>query len=104
MIGKHNARPPKNTYYGIACTNVSLIKQHEPYSLFYSPMYNREVLNYTHSDINDSGNPPVEAGVSPSAKMLLEREIFIKKWNAFIDDEQLKYKAKIQPPVIKNIP
>lgn len=85
-MGKINTAPKKE-YFGIACTSVSLIVSNENYSLFYSPMYNKEVhLNYSHSDIYDNGLPGIpkhELGETLTASMLLEREDFVKKWKVY---------------------
>lgn len=99
MIGKHNARPPKNEYFGFACTNKDLIRKHQAYSLFYSPMFNRNVLNYTHSNIYDNGNPPVQIGAALSSKMSIEREMFLKIWVPYMDEERLIQKKFIEAPL-----
>lgn len=98
-IGKVNTAPKKQ-YYGFACISVSMIIENKNYSLFYSPMYNKEIyLNYSHSDIYDNALPGVpkhQLGETLKAQMLLDRDKFVKKWKVYSINEA-SVKSVIKP-------
>jgi hypothetical protein len=97
-IGKINARPPKHEYYGFACSSVKLITSYANYSLFYSPLQNKGLFNYSHSDVYGRGSSLIAEGEARTAKINLEREIFLKAWSTYIDAENLIQKMFITPP------
>ncbi len=93
-IGKINTTQ-KRVYFGFAIISVSAITDIQNYSLFYSPLINKGHLNYSHSDIYDNNLPGVpkhELGEALSAKMLLERDVFVKKWKVYSESENLQKK------------
>lgn len=99
FIGKINV-PPDKKYLGFACTTVSAVKENPNYSFFYSPMFNKEIyLNYSHSDVYDNSLPGVpkhELGEALTSKVNLDREVFIKKWKVYSQNESQK-KSQILP-------
>jgi len=97
MIGVLNARPPKNEYYGIACSKVCMIFSINKYEIFHTPLLNKSVLNYSHCDIYDTGNPPIPKGEALSAKMSYEREEMVKIWSVYMHDAVIQ-KMFIIPP------
>ena len=101
-IGIKNERPStKANYYGLACTNVNLILSvNSNYTINFTPIFDSIPINFTHCDIHDNGNDPIKNGEPLSSKMSLEREIFIKKWNAFIDESKFITKDLISSPKI----
>jgi len=97
-IGKINARPPKHQYYGFACSNVRIITSYPNYSMFYSPLRNKGLYNYSHSDVYDRGSSVMTEGEARTAKINLERELFLKAWETYIDLEHLIQKMFVSAP------
>lgn len=98
-IGKINARPPKHEYYGFACSSVDIIRSYSNYSMYYSPLVNKGLFNYSHCDVYDRGSSIMTEGEARTAKINLEREQFLKAWATYIDAEHLIQKMFITPPI-----
>lgn len=78
------------------------IKQEKRFGLRFTPYSNKQINNYTHTDIYDFGEPPFKAatpGEPEDTDVTLLKEEFLKKWQFYKDSSNLSHES-IQPPKI----
>ena len=96
-LGRINT-PKDSNFEGFACTNVLTITEFVDFSLYYSPLINKRVLNYSHSDIYHNklpGIPKHELGEVLTSEINLQRNEFVKKWNAYFNSATIIQKSFI---------